>query len=141
MPTSVHAGNVISRVEKLGKAHDAAIRYESALEDGTPESDRAMAVTDRRMSELEALRDEIIAGCNKPFDPRDHKNPYAFNSVEELTVLCALIDALCPWFWTNAKQEGIGPVLLELQKLGNGFKETYLERAERWNASQEAANV
>lgn len=139
-PPNLNAGNLIARVRAHGEACKAAITFEASLADGTPESDAATATSDLRTSELEKLRDEIIAGLNNR-DPRNRDNPYSFTGLEEYTVLCELITAICPWFWTDISHGDALPVFAELRKSASYWSERFLEQAENWNASQGGANV
>lgn len=139
-PPNLGAGNLIARIRAHGEASKAAITFEASLEDGTPESDRAIATSNLRTAELEKLRDEIIAGLNNR-DPRNRDNPYSFTGLEEYTVLCELITAMCPWFWTDISHGDALPVFAELRKSASYWSEHFLEQAANWNASQGGANV
>lgn len=138
-PSSVNAGNLIIRARRLGQAHDAAIRFEGSIPDDTPQSERAIAVIDRRMAELEELRDEIITGIQTR-NPRSPDDRYSMTGLDEYTVYCELLTAMSPWFW-NDEHGAAGAVLLAIRKAGEDWSDHCVEQAERWNASQGGANV
>jgi hypothetical protein len=138
-PWGVNAGNLIAQVQKLGKAYDAAIRREASIPDGTFKSRKAIAVTNQRLTELVALRDEIIAGTNKPFDARSRDDTYNLNQTELLAVWVALIEALRPAFFEHEVDDDVLPVLAEMRRAGALWAGTCLEQARRWNAG--GANV
>ena len=141
LPCGASAGVIIGRIRALGRAYDAAIRREGSISDGTPESNAAIAVTDRRLAELEALRDEVLTGLRSPFDARNPDRQYHLAPVEEYGVLCELVDALRPGFWTGSEHGSIGPVLRELHEAGTCRSDYYLEQAKGVNVSEGGASV
>ncbi len=128
-PTSVNAGRLIARIRELGGAYDAAMRHEASIPDDTPASEQAIAATDSRLAELEALRDEIIAGRNSYSPRRDDDDPYMLDRAGEVAVFSELMTAFCPGFWTDVHQDAVKPVLAVIEKGLRWSSEYYLDQA------------
>ena len=101
-----------------------------------PKSERAIAVTDRRIADLDTLRNAILTPGSISVD-----GPYDFNQRDTFVVWIELLAAYRPQFFGDPEHMNSAPILREMSKFAADVGDELMEYSERWNGSQGGANV
>lgn len=139
-PLGVNAGNLIIRIRDLkDTCREAGLRACSLVDD-TPEWLAADAEATQLENELEALRDEIIAGVNRSPDDRsvDHDR-FRMSQTHRFAVWIELIEAMYPAFFDDVAHGPLLPVLQQMREEAPSLSDEFIEHATRWNACNVSA--
>ena len=141
-PHSVNAGNLIIRIRELKNLSRAAVSRVCSLVDDAPEWPEADAEATRLDDEIDALRDEIIAGVNRTSAEKSAgDDPYSMSLVHSYAVWIELIEAIYPAFYDNIAHGHLLPVLQKMRTDALSLSDEFIEHATRWNSAHEVQNA
>ena len=141
-PHGVNAGNLIIRIRELKNLSRAAVSRVCSLVDDAPEWPEADAEATRLDDELDALRDEIIAGVNRTSAEKSAgDDPYNMSHVHSYAVWIELIEAIYPAFYDNIAHGLLVPILQQMRRDALSLSDEFIEHATRWNNAHEVQNA